>query len=101
MTISSKHRKGIRLFKQKRFEEAIPYFQESYSYFMKNKWLDKYRYITMLSSSRISYTEMALLNEAFCLCQLEKKAEAIEKYEMVLHFFPESEMAASALKMLR
>ena len=99
--IPSKHRKGVKLFRKKRYEEAIPCFQESYSFFSRNQWLDKYRFITMLSSSRISYVEMALLNEAFCLSQLERKAEAIEKYETVLQRFPDSEMAISALKMLK
>ncbi len=99
--IPSCHRRGVKLFRKKRYEEAIPCFQESYSFFSRNPWLDKYRFLTMLSSSRISYVEMALLNEAFCLAQLERKAEAIGKYETVLQRFPDSEMAISALKMLK
>ena len=99
--IPPKHRKGVRLFKRKKFEEAIPCFQASYHFFSKHKWIDKYRYLTLLSSSRISYTEMALLNEAFCLTQIEKKKEATEKYEDVLKEFPESEIAQSALKLLK
>lgn len=99
--IPSKHRKGVKLVKQKKYAEAIPYFQKSFLFFSKNKWLDKFRFITMISSSRISYTEMALLNEAFCLTQLEKKDEAIEKYEKILESYPDSEMAIAALKMLK
>jgi tetratricopeptide (TPR) repeat protein len=99
--VPAQHRKGVRLFKQKKFEEAIPCFRASYEFFSKRRWIDKYRFITLLSSSRISYLEMALLNEAFCISQLEKKAEAIEKYENVLKEFPDSEMAISALKLLK
>ncbi len=99
--IPSNHRKGMRLFKQKKFEEAIPHFIASYNFFKKYHWLDKYRYLTLLSSSQISYTEMALLNEAFCLSQIENKNEAIKKYEDVLLEFPNSEIAKSALKLLK
>lgn len=99
--IPSKHRKGIRLFKQRKFKKAIPYFQQSYKFFKKNNWIDKYRYLTLLSSSRISYTELALLNEAFCLLQIGEKEEAIRKYEDVLEEFPDSQIAKSALKLLR
>src|ERR1700712_465798 len=63
--IAAAHRKGIELIKKQRFKEAIPFFEKSYLFFTKNSWLDKYRYLTMLSSSGMCYKEMALCNTAF------------------------------------
>jgi len=94
------HRKGVSLYKQKNFQEAIKCFEESYEYFNRYKWLDKYRFIFILNSSKISYLEMALINKAFCQSQLGKKEDAIKTYKKVLEEFPESEMAKASLKML-
>ena len=94
------HRIGIRLYRQKQFDEAILRFNKSYAFFKRNSWVDKYRYITLLSSSRISYTEMAMLNEAFCLSQIGEKNKAIKRYREILVTFPKSEMAEAAIKML-
>jgi tetratricopeptide (TPR) repeat protein len=98
--IPRSHRKGISLYKKREFESAVPYFQDSYAFFKKHEWVDKYRFFTMLSSSRISYSEMALLNIAFCQSQAGKKEDAIKSYKRVLEEFGDSEMAVSALKML-
>lgn len=94
------HRKGIRLFKQERFTEAIPYFKESYKFFSRHLWVDRWRAITMLSSSRISYREMALLNVAFCLAQTGEQQKAQTEYRRVLTEFPNSKMAETALRMM-
>src|SRR4051812_3023465 len=64
--IPKDHRRGMALVKQKRYAEAIPFFKNSYTFFTKNLWIDKYRYLTLFSSSAISYREMALNNIAFC-----------------------------------
>ncbi len=93
------HRKGVVLYKKGSFIEAIPFFEKSYSFFMRNKWIDKYRYITLLSSSRISYTEMALVNIAYCHGQVGNGAKSIEYYKKTLSEFPNSEMAKASLRM--
>lgn len=74
-SIPVNHRRGIKYFKAERYEEA-------------------------LSSSRISYTEMALLNIAFLYAQTGQGVLAKEYYEKTLAQFPDSEMAKSALRML-
>ena len=94
------HRKGIVLFKKSSFVEAIPFFEKSYFFFKKNGWIDKYRYIILLSSSRISYTEMALLNIAFCYGQSGNGKESKDYYEKALSEFPNSEIAKASLRML-
>lgn len=95
------HRKGIRFFKAGDYTRAIDEYRKSYEFFTKHAWIDKYRFLVLFSSSRISYTEMALLNIAYCHAQLGNGAKAIEAYEEVLRQFPDSQMAQSALQMLR
>jgi hypothetical protein len=70
------HREGIHLSKLQAFREAIDKFQMSYQFLEKHPWLDKYRFITMLDSSALSYREMALVNIAYSHVQLDEKATA-------------------------
>jgi hypothetical protein len=98
--IARSHRKGISLTKRKEFEKAIPCFQKSYDFFSRHPWLDTYRYILILSSSRISYREMALVNIAFCYSQINRGPEAKLFYERTLKEFLDSEIAKSSLNMI-
>jgi tetratricopeptide (TPR) repeat protein len=97
--IPKHHRRGIALFKKKSFSEAIPQFEKSYTFFKNNSWIDRFRFITFMSSSRISYTEMALINMAFCYGQIGDGKRSIELYEKALKEFPDSEMAKASLRM--
>ena len=99
--IPKDHRRGVSLYKREKYNEAIPYFQKSYDFFSVHKWIDKYRIVTMLSSSKISYSEMARINKAFCLSQIGKKQESIEEYKKTLEEFPGSKIAEMSLKMLQ
>lgn len=98
--IPKDHRKGMDLVRQKRYAEAIPFFKSSYAFFTRNLWIDKYRYLTLFSSSAISYREMALNNIAFCYSQSGQGKESEEAYKKVLEEFPDSGMAETALKMI-
>ena len=99
--IPRNHRRGMKFFKSGQYVQAISEFQKSYEFFTRHAWIDKYRYFVLLSSSRISYTEMALLNTAFCYTQIGEGALAKESYEKTLAQFPDSEMAKSALRMMQ
>jgi len=94
------HRRGIALFKKSRYEEAIPQFDRSYDFFTRHKWIDDFRFLTLLSSSRVSYREMALLNTAFCYAQAGNGSKSKEYYERTLVEFPDSEIAKVSLKMI-
>ncbi|QWX85407.1 hypothetical protein H0I23_07130 [Cellulophaga sp. HaHaR_3_176] len=94
------HRKGIKNNNFEKFEEAISDFEKSYIFFKKYEWIDKYRFITLLSSSKMSYREMALANIGFCYSQIGKGIKSKEYYERTLKEFPESGLAKSALKMM-
>ena len=98
--ISRHHRAGMKLFKQERFGDAIPRFQQSYEFFLKHSWLDRWRALTLLSSSRISYREMALLNLAFCLGQTGQHDRALAAYRQTLAEFPSSKVAQLSIRML-
>lgn len=99
-TIPRHHRRGIRLFRQERFAQAIPHFYQSYDFFTRHAWVDRWRMLTVLSSSHISYKEMALLNVAFCLSQSGERERSIYEYKRVLLEFPGSKMAEAALRLL-
>ena len=98
--IARKHREGMRLVRQRRFDEAIPLFEESVNFFTRNSWIDKYRYLTLLSSSRMSYREMGLCNIAFCYGQTNNGAQAKNYYERVLQEYPKNGLAIAGLNML-
>lgn len=94
------HRQGIAFFKSGDYTQAIGEFEKSYDFFTRHAWIDKYRFIVLLSDSRISYTEMALVNIAFCYTQIGNGSKAKEYYEKTLSQFPNSGMAQSALQMI-
>ncbi len=98
--IAKDHKNGMRNVKSGKFSEAIPDFEKSYNFFKQNNWIDKYRFLTLLSSSRMSYKEMALNNIAFSYGQSGNGEKSKEYYERTLVEFPESEIAKSALRLL-
>lgn len=98
--IPHSHNKGMKYVKKDKFAEAIPCFERSYDFFTKNNWVDKYRFITLLSSSAMSYREMSLTNIALCYAQLGDDEKAREYYQITLQEFPKSEIAKSGLNIL-
>ena len=98
--VAKDHKQGMKLVKQQQFENAIPLFEKSVAFFNKNKWVDKYRFLTLLSSSKMTYKEMGLCNIAFCYSQISNGQKAKEYYEQTLKEFPENGLAIAALKMI-
>ncbi len=94
------HRAAIRAVKQGEFAKAINHYQESMAFFERHPWLDRYRGLTMLSLSAVSYREMALLGMGMCYGQLGDGAAARRMYTQCLEEFPDSVMAAYALRFL-
>jgi len=99
-TVALHHRMGMAHFRKEEFAPALARFQQSYVFFNHNKWVDDWRYLTLMSSSRISYREMALLNVAYCYGQLGEGARSREYYQKTLLEFPDSAMAKAAINML-
>ena len=98
--VPKSHREAIKLTKQHKFENAILKYEDSYKFFTENNWIDKYRFITLLSSSKMNYREMALCNIAFCYSQVGNGQKSIEYYKKTLAEFPENGLAEAGLKML-
>lgn len=98
--LAADHRKGIQLVRQLKFEEAIPLFEKSVAFFSRHDWVDRFRFLTLLSSSKISYQEMGLCNIAFCYSQTGNGEKAREYYERTLQQFPESGLATAGLNMI-
>jgi tetratricopeptide (TPR) repeat protein len=94
------HRRGIYLTKLDSYQDAINEFRLSYEFLSKYSWLDKYRFITMLDSSAVSYREMALCNIAYSYAQLNDRSAALQSYRRAVEEFPESEMAKSGISYL-
>ena len=92
------HRRGVQFTRKKQWAAAQQEFEASYDFFSRNSWIDRLRFLTMLSSSRVSYREMALLNIATCQLQQKRVAEAKATYRAVLGEFPGSPMAEAALE---
>lgn len=99
--IAKNHRQGMKLVKQQKFADALPHFEKSVNYFSKNNWVDKYRYLTLLSSSKMTYKEMGLCNIAFCYSQTGNGQKAKEYYEQALKEFPGNGLAIAGLNMLK
>jgi tetratricopeptide (TPR) repeat protein len=89
------HRKGINEIKKERYEEAIPSFEKSYAFFSKFSWLDKYRLLVLLSSSKMSYKQMALNNIAFCYSIKGDRLKSIDYYHRIMTEFPKQKMPES------
>lgn len=98
--IPKSHRKGLSLYKENRFLEGIDLFQKSYDFFCQHNYLDKYRFLLLLSSSKMGYKEMALNNIAFGYSQIGDGKTAKEYYERLLLEFPKNGIAKAALKMI-
>lgn len=97
---NSQRSSGIKKNNSEKFEEAIPDFEKGYAFFKKYEWIDKYRFITLLSASKMSYREMAIANIGFCYFQIGDGTKSKDYYERKLKEFPESGLAKSALKMI-
>jgi tetratricopeptide (TPR) repeat protein len=99
--IARAQRHGMKLLMQGKFREAIPHFEESYSFFSRHEWVDRWRYLILLTSSAISYREMALCNIAFAYGQAGDGLKCKEYYERALSEFPQSALARTSLNMIK
>jgi hypothetical protein len=92
------HRQGMYLAQEGLFDEAVVEFQKSYEFFSANQWVDWWRFGLMLSSSRTSYREMALLNIAYCDMWNDRAEDGIRTYLRIVEEFPDNGMAWTAIK---
>ncbi|MCF2489899.1 tol-pal system YbgF family protein [Dyadobacter sp. CY347] len=94
------HNRAVKFVKAEDFRSAIRGFQSSYDFLSTYPWIDKYRYMTLLSSSKLSFREMALNNIAFSHAQIGEGDQAILYYNKMLTEFPNSDLAETALNFI-
>jgi hypothetical protein len=99
-TISRHHRLGIRKMRGEQFRDAIHSFQRSVGFFERHPWIDKFRWITLLSASSMTYREMGLVNIAFAYSQQGDGEKSRAYYEMCIKEFPGNGLAISALRLM-
>ena len=81
LVLQRHHRKGMQFMKRKKYEEAAEAFQNSHNFFATYPWIDKYRFITMFSSSAIPYRQMALNNLGICYLYMGEDAKALDEFK--------------------
>lgn len=89
---------GIKLIKLEKLKEAIPEIEKTIDYYTTHAWVDKYRFLLMISSSERSIREVSVCNLAFCLLHTGEIDKAKELYETVLLEYPKNIIAKGALK---
>ena len=99
-TLTIEHAKGIILLKKGKFAEAIEHFSNSFDFFDKHRYLDKWRSILFLNPTQYDYRELALTNMAFCYTQIGNGDKAKELYEKCLREYPKNGIAFSALNIM-
>ncbi|MFA0962497.1 tol-pal system YbgF family protein [Roseivirga sp. BDSF3-8] len=98
--IPGEHRKAVSAYHKGAYREAIAHFEKSYAFFSRHAWLDRTRYISLLSASKMAYREMALLNIAYSHGQLGNLSEMRKYVERTVKEFPKSKPARGALALM-
>lgn len=94
------HKQGLRLAFAGEYHAAIASHEASLRFFERHPWIDRFRAITLMTPSAFSYTEMALMNIAYCYGQLGDIQAAQAFYQQTLNLYPDNEVAAAALNFI-
>lgn len=86
------HRKGVFYVKKGMLQEAILAFEKSYDFFRGNQWVDRHRAFILLSTSQLSYMEMALVNIIYCYQQLGDQNMARKYIKKLKEEFPDNKL---------
>lgn len=89
--------KSIKLIKEGKFGQAIPLIQKTIDYYSKKPWIDKFRFLLLISSSKRTIREGSLCNLGYCYLQIGEIKRAKEIYQNVLAQYPENINAKSTL----
>lgn len=87
------HVRAMRLFRKKQLYEAIQAFQRSEHDLATRPWIDRHRWIVLMSASSISYLEMAMYNIASAQLQLGLESQARRSLAHFLEVAPGSPLA--------
>lgn len=94
------HKQGLKLTFAGDYHAAIASHDKSLRFFERHPWIDRFRAVTLLTPSAFSFTEMALMNMAYCYGQLGDIQAAKAFYQQTLNQYPDNEVAAAALNLI-
>lgn len=89
---------GIKLIREAKFGEAIPFIEKTIGYYTKHSWIDKYRFLLLISSAKRTIRESSICNLAYCHLQVGDIKKAKEIYHDILIQYPENINAESMLR---
>ena len=95
-----RHQRAMKLFRRRNYRDAIPAFEQSERYLAANPWIDRQRWIVLLSASAISYREMALFNIGAAHVHLDHPGPARRAFNHFLDVAPRSPLAPTVRKIL-
>lgn len=95
------HKRGVKLTFNGEYEAAIAHHEASLRFFERYPWIDRFRAVVLMTPSAFSFTEMALMNIAYCYGQLGDIQAAKAFYQQTLNQFPDNQVAAAALNLIR
>ena len=95
------HRRGMQHLRNQNYLDAVAAFQKSYDFFTKYPAIDKYRFLTMFTSSAFPYRQMALNNMGLCYLYLGQEEKALETFEELAELNPEYTNLKEAIEMIR
>ena len=92
------HRQGVKLLKAGMYQEAIEEFQSMYDILDRHKWIDRYRYVLLLSETSIPYGVSALCNIAYGYWMLNQNAKSLEYYRKTVQSYPNFDAFKEAME---
>ncbi|MEM6284262.1 MAG: tetratricopeptide repeat protein [Chloroflexota bacterium] len=91
------HQSGVKQMQANNWKGALEAFEASVKFLRENRWLDQYRALTLLNSSKYSLLESDLNNIAACYMYMGKLSEAEAAYRNLLQEFPNNPTAQASL----
>ncbi len=98
--VASANRRGLKAVAKEEYDDALECFKQSYEFFSKHEWLDRYRSVTLMSPSMWSYREMALINILTVHVRKKDFSAATEACRRVLDEYPDNQIARSTMDLL-
>ncbi|MCA9912054.1 MAG: tetratricopeptide repeat protein [Anaerolineae bacterium] len=94
------HRAGIRQLRQGNYESALQAFEQSFEFYTAHPGLDRMRYVLLVTASRFTLREMAMMNIAYCFAQMGDKEKTLKYYQRLLREYPENFIAQNTLRFI-
>jgi tetratricopeptide (TPR) repeat protein len=88
---------GIKHIKEGKFEQAIPFIQKTINYYKGHPWIDKFRFLLLISSAKSTILESSVCNLAYCYLQTGQVEKSTELYQNILRQNPENINARAML----